>query len=464
MSRFNKIEVEGPQPVVIEGVAINSAARSNAFNLGSDVDDLRQEMRDLIAPHIDEIMAAIAEKLFAHAPVREALSASDNSEATERGKEHFLAKLAKPIDADWMTMCGEFGNFAVSVGMPTYVALSTIHAGYEKCLELVIREGHPDPDRFVLIAQVVHRLTSLECETVVAVMHEQVKRQQDERISHLSNGFNSEVGQSVDDIDGSMARTRTTLDQVVAQGSEMQTTCNEVAASVHQSASAMEEAAEASGSISNAVSVLREKTQQGKVRASEGAERSQAALVGIEQLKEATSDIGQIVKLISGIAEQTNILALNATIEAARAGEEGAGFAVVAKEVKELAQRVSEATGRVGSKVGMIQDVAHEIDDSGRQSAEILQDLSGQSSEIFEELDTQSQALSSIAAAIDETAAVARHSTENLSRMTQSAAMVGEEITEVKRVVGDVSNKVEGLKSGADRFIEELESQLRVRA
>ncbi len=75
----------------------------------------------------------------------------------------------------------------------------------------------------------------------------------------------------------------------------------------------------------------------------------------MKKLGESSQEIGNVIKVITSIAQQTNLLALNATIEAARAGEAGKGFAVVANEVKELAKQTARATEDIGRKIESIQ-------------------------------------------------------------------------------------------------------------
>lgn len=140
----------------------------------------------------------------------------------------------------------------------------------------------------------------------------------------------------------------------------------------------------------------------------------------VAKLGESSAEIGQVIKVITQIAQQTNLLALNATIEAARAGEAGKGFAVVAGEVKELARETATATDEISAKISAIQ-----ADTSGAVEA---------IGKIKEIIDRINELQSAIASAVEEQTATTNEIARNVSGAAQGASDIASTIGGVAEV------------------------------
>lgn len=166
----------------------------------------------------------------------------------------------------------------------------------------------------------------------------------------------------------------------------------------------------------------------------------------IEQLGVSSRDIGNVIKVISSIAQQTNLLALNATIEAARAGDAGRGFAVVANEVKELAKQTAKATSEITKKIETIQnDTKNAVSAIG---------------EISISIDKINGHTNNVAAAVEEQAATTNEISRIIVESSSAIGGVSSLVRDVSVIAGTNSTDATQLIE-ASRGLHKLASELR---
>ena len=175
------------------------------------------------------------------------------------------------------------------------------------------------------------------------------------------------------------------------------------------------------------------------------------------QLTEAAGRIGEVVKLISGIAKQTNLLALNATIEAARAGEAGKGFAVVATEVKNLANQTAQATGEITSQVAAVQEAIRLAVSATYDIVRQVTEINGLGLEVAATVAQQRQATSDIAVNVQDAAGRTRDVTRHIDGVTGAAA----DTERASGAILQVSRALDGQASALERVIQDFLGRVR---
>jgi methyl-accepting chemotaxis protein len=179
-------------------------------------------------------------------------------------------------------------------------------------------------------------------------------------------------------------------------------------------------------------------------------QQAQETDIRIGKLSKAAQQIGDVVKLINAIAEQTNLLALNATIEAARAGEAGRGFAVVASEVKSLASQTAKATDEISSHILGMQQATQESVTAIKEIGETIGRVSQIASRIAASVEQQSSATQEIARNVQSVAASTQDVAGNIVEVNRGA-------TETGAASGDVLNSAQTLSTESSRLRQELD-------
>lgn len=240
-----------------------------------------------------------------------------------------------------------------------------------------------------------------------------------------------------------------------------------------QIATAAEEMSQTITDIARNASVASETSAEAMETASRGKEVADGAVTTVngvytstvelasmvDKLNNRVGEIGDIVTVIKDIADQTNLLALNAAIEAARAGEQGRGFAVVADEVRKLAERTIKATAEISDKINAVQVESEQTTKSMEEASEqvnkatnYIRELGEALNHIVESVLRVRDQITQIATAVDEQSAASEEVARNIEKTSAIAKTMENMAQEVMNEVNNLTKVSDDLKASVSTF------------
>jgi methyl-accepting chemotaxis protein len=275
-------------------------------------------------------------------------------------------------------------------------------------------------------------------------------------IAGLAKGF----GTRFDEITSGLARAAGDLEadaeQMAAAAAETSQQSAGVMAASDQASTNVQTVAAAAEQLSSSIGEIGRQVSCSKEATGRAVSEAGRADVQIRSLANAAMQIGEVVKLISEIAEQTNLLALNATIEAARAGEAGRGFAVVASEVKALASQTANATEEIGAKVAEMQESSTISVGAVETISHTISEINEITTAIAAAIEQQGAATAEIARNVQQASAGTTQVAANISGISQAATDTGLVATRVNSASERVQSEAEVLRREVVTFLQRV--------
>lgn len=252
-------------------------------------------------------------------------------------------------------------------------------------------------------------------------------------------GIKRSIDEIVGRLQGAAAETLVASEQVSSSSEALARDSSEQAASIEETSSSLEEVNAMTEKNAQNAENAKKLASEARVAAESGAESMKDMITAMEDIKESSDNIANIIKTIDEIAFQTNILALNAAVEAARAGESGAGFAVVADEVRSLAHRSAEAASITAEKIENSVRKSERGVEINQRVAQNLQTIVNHT----QKMDDIVGQISDASAEQNRGVSLIQTSINNMDSVTQRNAAGAEETASSSRVLLEQSNSMQ---------------------
>jgi len=443
------------------------------FRITSADQDAIRALKGVIEPHMAEIVDAFYDHVLQYPEaVAVVQSAGSSVEALKKTNPNYFAQMFKgDFDTDYVESRLIIGRVHARIGLAPKLFYAGMSTYYDVVVPIIIKAYRFSPSKLTAALTAFTKAFNLDSELIIEAYLEygfiEKMREVVERSSAISDALTA----------SSTKTASATADAAMAIG-ELSMVCEQLAQAATSQAESTSNAALAMESVTNqrehldkangnqqaslsraleAVKVVQEKigaiteqalvwesVKQRMVALDQARVSVQEAATNVAQMYERSQEINRIVQTIGEIAAQTNLLALNAAIEAARAGEHGRGFAVVADEVRKLAENSARATQEISTLITAVQTDSS----AASKSMNVTMENFGEAVAVTH---MAGDALSAIAVSAEETASVNGELTDSMQSLERQSSINREQL----QLMGDSVDQTHAALDGIAALAQE---------
>ena len=399
-------------------------SRYALFGLDANARDEVKTIWPIIAPHLEQALGLMLQAV-AHQPNISQIIKEHRSVLEDLEISHLKVLASGDLELNYFASCRKAVEQECLLGIDASFRATAGNYLLRVAVDLLSRKYRISPARFAKYLKLISQVIAFDVANAMALHREAAelrRRNRREKIDAAIKDFGAAIDEALDAIENTSLSLVTTCKNMSELANETLKRMTVAAAAANETARRVKVTGEATEQLSASINHIGGEAIRGLEMTKAAADDTQRTQQAILSLNDTAEHIGAIVSIISTIASQTNLLALNATIEAARAGDMGKGFAIVASEVKALANQTSGATGQISHQVAAIQD-------STKKSVEEISSIARLIGQLTESATT-------IASAVEEQTETTRQIASSIQTASQYTASASSEISSVEHAAG----------------------------